>query len=114
MGQGDCSIMEDEIYKDEILELVRARVLENSDGKVRRIILYGSRVMGTASEDSDYDILAVETDAVDKLAEIRRLGALFQDLDTPLDIWVMEKTEFEETKDVIGGSLSRRISMALR
>ena len=91
------------MYQDEILELVRTRVLENSDDKVLHVILYGSRAMGTASEDSDYDILIVETDPVDKLAEMHRLRTLFHDLDASLDIWVMGKTEFEETKDVIGG-----------
>ena len=91
------------MYTDEILELIRTRILENSDGKVLRVILYGSRAMGTASKDSDYDILVVEADPVDKLAEMRRLRALFYDLDVPMDIWVMGETEFEETKDVIGG-----------
>ena len=89
--------------EDEIVKLIRTRILENGDGKVSRIILYGSRAMGTASEESDYDILVVETDPVDKLAEMRRLRALFHDLDVPMDIWVMGEMEFEETKDVIGG-----------
>ena len=43
------------MYKDEILELVRTRVLENSNGKVQRLILYGSRTIGTASKESNYD-----------------------------------------------------------
>ena len=91
------------MHEDEILGLVRARILKKNNGKVLHVILYGSRAMGTASEDSDYDILVVETDPVNKLAEMRRLRALFQDLDAALDIWVMGETEFEETKDVIGG-----------
>ena len=91
------------MYKDEILELIRTRVIEYGSSKVRHLILYGSQAMGTATDESDYDILVVETDPVNKLAEIRRLRALFSDLDVSIDIWVIGETEFEETKDVIGG-----------
>ena len=91
------------MYKDEILEVIRTRIIEYGNGKVRRLILYGSRAMGTATDESDYDILVVETDPVNKLAEIRRLRALFSDLDVAMDIWVIGETEFKETKDVIGG-----------
>ncbi|HBR10409.1 TPA: nucleotidyltransferase domain-containing protein [Candidatus Acetothermia bacterium] len=87
----------------EILELIRNRLSKNGGERVRRIILYGSRARGTASEESDYDILVIETDPVNKREEMRCLRNLFRDLSVPMDIRVMGEIEFEETKDVIGG-----------
>ena len=91
------------IQEKDILEIIRHRLLEHGRGRVKRIMFYGSRARKTASEESDYDILVIETDPVDKRAEMHRLRSLFRDLDVSVDIWVMGEMEFEETKHVIGG-----------
>src|SRR5687767_10095836 len=71
--------------------------------QVRRIILYGSRALGTAQKDSDYDFLVIEADPVSKRDEMGRLRQALSDLPYSIDAWVMGEDEFEETKEVIGG-----------
>jgi predicted nucleotidyltransferase len=84
-------------------EELRARLLAHGVGCIRRIILYGSRARGTASPESDFDLLVIETDPVSKRAEMQRLRRAVHDLSDPVDVWVMGEQEFEETKNVIGG-----------
>ena len=85
----------------QIAEELRARLL--AQGRMRRIILYGSRARGTASPESDFDVLVVEADPVLKWDEMRRLRQAMRDLPHPVDVWVMGEREFEETKNIIGG-----------
>ena len=84
-------------------EELRARLLAYGGGCVRRIILYGSRARGTASPESDFDLLIIEADPVSKREEMQRLHRAVHDLPYPVDVWVMGEQEFEETKNVIGG-----------
>ena len=85
------------------VEELRARLLAHGVSCIRRIILYGSRARGTASPESDFDLLVIETDPVSKRAEMQRLRRTVQDLPYPVDVWGMGEQEFEETKHVIGG-----------
>ena len=68
-----------------------------------RIILFGSAATGQMTHDSDIDLLVVEPEpanARDRSVKIRRaLG----DVQYPVDIIVMSRERFEETKDIIGG-----------
>jgi predicted nucleotidyltransferase len=84
-------------------EELRARLLAHGVGCIRRIILYGSRARGTASPESDFDLLVIETDPVSEREEMQRLRRAVHDLPYPVDVWVMGEQEFEETKNVIGG-----------
>ena len=86
-----------------ISDELRDRVLAARGDQVRKLILYGSRVRGTAAPDSDFDLLVVEADPVVPREERRQLRRLLADLPVPVDVWVMGEQEFEETKDVIGG-----------
>jgi predicted nucleotidyltransferase len=67
------------------------------------VLLYGSRAQGTATDESDFDLLVVEKDPVAKRDEMARLRQAVTDEHHLVDIWVMGEEEFEETKDVIGG-----------
>ena len=82
---------------------LRDRIFAARGTQVRKLILYGSRVQGTATPDSDFDLLVVEADPVVPREESRQLRRLLADLPVPVDVWVMGEQEFEETKDVIGG-----------
>lgn len=86
-----------------ISDEVRDRIFAARGNQVRKLILYGSRVQGTATPDSDFDLLVVEADPVVPREESRQLRRLLADLQVPVDVWVMGEQEFEETKDVIGG-----------
>ena len=61
-------------------EELRARLLAHRKGRVRQIILYGSRARGTASPESDFDVLVIEADPVFKWDEMRRLRQVVHDL----------------------------------
>jgi hypothetical protein len=62
-----------------------------------------SRARGTATQESDFDLLVVEKDPAAKREEMERLRQAVSDHHRLVDIWVMGEEEFEETKDVIGG-----------
>lgn len=92
------------IDKDrKIAHELKGRLLAHNGERIRRVILYGSRAQGTATEDSDFDLLVVEKDPVSKREEMRDLRQAFGGLYYPVDVWVMGEEEFEETREVIGG-----------
>jgi predicted nucleotidyltransferase len=84
-------------------EKLNKRLLASDGERIRRVILYGSRALGSATEDSDFDLLVVEKDPVSKRDEMRRFRAVLSDLQYPVDVWVMGEEEFEETRNIIGG-----------
>jgi Nucleotidyltransferase domain. len=67
------------------------------------VILFGSVATGTATADSDLDLLVVLDDVADARAESIRLRDALGDLGMPIDVIVMSTERFEETKHVIGG-----------
>ena len=87
----------------EIAEKLKKRLLASDGERIRRVILYGSRAQGSATEDSDFDLLVVEKDPVSKREEMRRFRESLSDLKYPVDVWVMGEEEFEETRNIIGG-----------
>ena len=92
------------IEKDrEIASELKKRFLASHGERIRRVILYGSRAQGNATEESDFDFLVVERDPVSKRDEMRRLRQSLSDLEYLVDVWVMGEEEFEETRNVIGG-----------
>jgi predicted nucleotidyltransferase len=68
-----------------------------------RVIGFGSVATGTATADSDLDLLVVIDDVADARAESIRLRAALGDVGMPVDVIVMSSARFEETKQVIGG-----------
>ena len=91
------------IEKDrEIAEELKKRFLASDGKRIRRLILYGSRAQGSATEESDFDFLVIEKDPVSKRDEMRRLRQSLSDLEYLVDVWVMGEEEFEETRNVIG------------
>ena len=68
-----------------------------------RVILYGSAVGGTTTDDSDIDLLVLEDSVEDTRRESVRLRAALRGIDMPLDVVVMRTERFEETKRVVGG-----------
>ena len=68
-----------------------------------RVILFGSVATGTATSDSDLDLLVVLDDVADTRRESVRLRDVLGDIGMPVDVIVMSTERFEETKHVIGG-----------
>lgn len=68
-----------------------------------RVILFGSMAMGSATKDSDLDLLILFDAVADPRRESVRLREALGDIDMPVDVIVMTTSRFDETKDVIGG-----------
>lgn len=68
-----------------------------------RVILFGSVAAGTATTDSDLDLLVLFDDVADARRESVRLRTALGEFGMPIDVVVMSTERFEETKHVIGG-----------
>ena len=82
-----------------IIEMVRRIVAKFNPEK---IILFGSYARGTASSESDVDLLIVM-----RITESKRMTQLgirraLHDIAIPLDVIVSDPSEFEWRKDVVG------------
>jgi len=95
-----------------IAEELKKRLLAGDDTRISRVLLYGSRARGTATYESDFDLLVVEKDPVAKREEMERLRQAISDQHHLVDVWVMGEEEFEETKNVIGGLRIRHTNTA--
>jgi predicted nucleotidyltransferase len=73
--------------------------------RLLRVILYVSRAWGTERPNSDFDLLVVERDPVpDPLDEEERIAqSLAASRFLFADVYVMGETEFEQTRNLIGG-----------
>jgi predicted nucleotidyltransferase len=92
-------------YDEAVADRLRERIVQAFGARVRRVILFGSRVRGDALPDSDYDVLVVLTELVPE--EWRRtvleLYKACRGSGVTVEPHPMSELEFEETKGVIGG-----------
>ena len=86
---------------EEILEHVVDQIVELAHPDC--VILFGSAASGNMTADSDLDLLVVEEQVANTRQESIRLRAALEDVPWPIDVIVMSREWFEETKDVIGG-----------
>ncbi|BBL45242.1 nucleotidyltransferase [Nanobdella aerobiophila] len=86
----------------EIIKKVIYDVANEYNIKIDKIILFGSRARGDYREDSDYDILIITEDKLDKDLYYKFLGKinweLLAKLDKSIDLLCINKEEFEEKK----------------
>ncbi len=88
------------VSDDTIREIVR-RILRVCSPD--RVILFGSAASGTMTPDSDIDLLVLESQVEDAREEATRLRAALAGIPFPIDVIVMSRDRFEETREVIGG-----------
>ena len=88
---------------DAMLSGLKEKILAAGGRKILQVILYGSRARGAARPDSDLDLLVIEKDPVSKPRERERLRQAVGRFAVPVDLRVMGETEFEETKNIVGG-----------
>jgi predicted nucleotidyltransferase len=67
------------------------------------VILFGSAATGEMTADSDLDLLVIEPQVSNARQESLRLRTALKNVPWPVDVIVMSRQRFEETKDVIGG-----------
>jgi predicted nucleotidyltransferase len=67
-----------------------------------RIVLFGSYARGTASEDSDLDLLVIEQQVPDKAAEYLRLRSAVGGVGVGVDVIVVSEQEALERSAIPG------------
>jgi len=60
-----------------------------------RVVLFGSHARGTATADSDYDVLVIEPTVDRPIQESVRLRAELDDLEVPIDVVVVDEAKAE-------------------
>jgi uncharacterized protein len=60
-----------------------------------RVVLFGSHARGTATADSDYDVLVIEPTVDSPIQESVRLRAELDDLEVPIDVVVVDEAKAE-------------------
>ena len=83
-----------------LAEVVR-RVL--TVARPERIILFGSAATGHMTEDSDLDLLVVESEPANTRDRSVRIRRALGDVRYPVDVILMSSARYEETKNLIGG-----------
>jgi len=90
-------------------EAIRRVVERIRDGYgPERIILFGSRVWGAATSESDLDVLVVKESSLREVERIREVSRLVQPRPLPLDILVKTPEEIRE-RLAMGDGFIRRI-----
>jgi len=87
--------------QEETLQQITNKIVELA--KPDQVILFGSAATGEMTADSDIDLLVVESQVSNTRRESTRLRAALEDVPFPIDVIVMSRQRFDETKDVIGG-----------
>lgn len=87
------------------------RIASVGHGKVRRVVMIGSRALGTAAHTSDLDLVVIVElaphespwNGVEADAERDRLQRELGPPPIPTDMTVRSAEQFEEARDVVGG-----------
>jgi len=75
------------------------------DARPERILIFGSHARGDAREDSDLDLLVIESEVPDRAAEMVRLRRLLRPLRIPVDLLVFSQADVERWGDQPGSAL---------
>jgi predicted nucleotidyltransferase len=69
----------------------------------RQVILYGSYVHGRPTPDSDLDFLVISDSNEPNHRQSQEARKVVGEVEMPVDVFVLPRQEFDETKNVIGG-----------
>ncbi|BFI73722.1 nucleotidyltransferase [Nanoarchaeota archaeon] len=100
--------MEQKQIQSEILNKIKQIILDTANNyniKINKIILFGSRARGDYREDSDWDILIITEDKLDRKIEKDFYSDVSWELTTDdiiPAIIIVSKEEFEKYKDLKG------------
>ena len=68
----------------------------------QKIILFGSYAGGTATEESDLDLLIIKDSLLPSRLQNRKVRKLLSGMRVPVDVIVKTPEEFQTYKDIIG------------
>jgi len=80
----------------------KAAELLRLSARPEKIILFGSQARADAREDSDVDILVVESEVKDRVGEMVRLTRALGPLRLPVDLLVVSREMFDYWADTPG------------
>jgi len=86
----------------ELIRDVIEREFAKRDLTVEEIILFGSRARGNFTEDSDWDILVVVSEDIDRETYRELWYSVYRSLNVPIDLIIVPKGKLEELKDSPG------------
>jgi len=98
--------MDKKTVRDIIIEVI-TRMFDERAIKLRKIVLFGSYVLGTAGEDSDVDIIVVSPDfrginVFGRAKKANRVsGTLVRELRKPVDIIYYSDLEWDEDRPIV-------------
>jgi predicted nucleotidyltransferase len=78
-----------------------------------KVVLFGSRARGDASDRSDFDFLVIERDVADRFAETVRLGRVLGRLLIPADVVVVSERYVEKWAPVRGTLVHEAMSRGI-
>jgi predicted nucleotidyltransferase len=76
---------------DPIIERLRSALDALYGSRIERVVLFGSRARGDASDDSDYDVAVFLRDLTDRWHELDRLADLRADFLADADVFIDAK-----------------------
>ena len=77
-----------------------AELLLNNSPAGSQVVLFGSHVRNSATDESDADFLVIEPDVHDRHADMVRLRQVLRPLRIPVDVVVVSRTIFEKWKNI--------------
>jgi len=92
---------------EEILKLIKETILnvaKEYNVEIDKIILFGSRARGDYREDSDWDILIVTKEKLDRkkyLTFYSKIINILYEKNIQCDLVIMDKETFEKKKDIV-------------
>jgi len=86
---------------ENIKKIIREKIYSEINPK--QVILFGSYAYGTATEDSDIDLMIIEHEILgSKVKEAVKIKKILSEVDMPKDILVVSEDEFEFYKTEAG------------
>jgi uncharacterized protein len=85
------------------------RALIDAASAPAKVILFGSRARGDASEGSDFDFLVIERQVDDRLAEAVKLRHALREFGVPVDVIVMDEGLVKRRSKVKGTMVDRAL-----
>lgn len=87
----------------EVIEEIRVRLVRVTPPN-SRVVLFGSHAQGTADAGSDFDVLVIEPEVGDSLAEAARLRRELRGLRVPIDVVVIDE-ELARRRGAVKGTM---------
>ncbi|MBK5941669.1 nucleotidyltransferase domain-containing protein [Halochromatium roseum] len=87
-------------------EQITAAVKRIADAaQPEQILIFGSHARGEARDDSDLDLLVIESEVTDRAAEMVRLRRLLRPLRIPVDLLVYSRADVDRWGHQPGSAL---------